>query len=259
MSKKGAEVKAKQDREEKPQQKVMYSVSDDSAAPKTGERQPRPLSFGKIVLRLAFTTVFLSVIALASIVLTYYVAHKGGVAHEAVDYIVNNHMAKKEVPKQMKLFSFLMIAVAFFHTFASHLVTLISKQVSLRKGINFGAPRSQVNDLTGLTARASAAHLNAHEAFPGFAAAVIVAVLAGVQPVTVATLSLTFIAFRTVYYPAYWFNIPPARTLVWLGGWFTTAALFLTILYPSMFDATPQQWLGHLKETFPQYLEKLNR
>jgi len=238
----------------------MYAVSDDQSRDSTsvkGDRTQRPLGFGKIVLRLIITTVFLSTIAAASLVALYFVAHKGGPAHDAVDYVINQYMGKKELPKQLKLFSLLMVGVAFLHTFLSHLVTLVSKQISLRKGINFGNPRSQASELTGLTARASAAHMNSHEAFPGFAAAVLCALTASVAPMTVATLAMTFIIFRTLYYPVYWFNIPPLRTFFWLVGWFSTVALFVTILIPDAFDASPQQWIAHLKELMPPQLSHL--
>jgi len=258
MPKKGIEVKAK---EEQPQQaKVIYSVPADGAVPpKTFERPPRP-GFGTIVFRLIVTNIILSTLTIAALVFTYYVAHKGGIAQQWAERLAATYVPKGK--DQLKIFSFLMVGVAFLHTFLSHIITLIGKTVSLRKGINLSAPRSQVNDLTGFTARAFAAHLNAHEAFPGFAAGVIVAILSGVPPLTVASLSLAFVVFRSLYFPTYWFNIPPARTFFWLAGWLCTVALYVSILNPTLLDAPPAQWVSHIQktlETFPGQFDQLRK
>ena len=66
--------------------------------------------------------------------------------------------------------------------------------------------------------RANAAHLNAFEAFAPFAAAVLMAQLAGVDPVLVVRLSLAFIALRVLHAIFYLADKPPLRSLSWLGG-----------------------------------------
>ncbi|MFT3897648.1 MAG: MAPEG family protein [Thermomonas sp.] len=66
--------------------------------------------------------------------------------------------------------------------------------------------------------RANAAHLNAFEAFAPFAAGVLMAQLAGVDPALVVRLSLAFVAFRVLHAIFYLADKPPLRSLSWLGG-----------------------------------------
>jgi len=240
MSKKGADIKAI--KEEKPQSKVMLSTDPDSV--KT-IKTPRPDTFGRKLYRLVATTVFLTVVTSAAIVLAYYLAHKGGPAHQAVQQIAATYMTKKELPKQLTLFSYLLIGVAFAHTFVSHVIGLILKTVTLRRGVDLSAPRAQTNELTGITARAAAAHLNSHEAFSGFAAGVLCATLSGVQPMTIATIALAFIGLRTIYYPLYWFGAAPIRSIVWVAAWFLTLSLYVTLVYPEILDTPVQQWISY--------------
>ena len=77
-------------------------------------------------------------------------------------------------------------------------------------------PRTWQSRLAGLPARAHAAHLNSFEAFPPFAAAVIVAhVLQAPQP-RVDGLALAFIALRLGYGVCYLAGWATLRSLVWV-------------------------------------------
>ncbi len=67
--------------------------------------------------------------------------------------------------------------------------------------------------------RANAAHLNAFEAFAPFAAGVMMAQLAGVEPATIALLALVFVALRVLHGVLYLADVATARSLVWLGGY----------------------------------------
>lgn len=87
-------------------------------------------------------------------------------------------------------------------------------------------PRAWQSTLSGLPARAHAAHLNSFEAFPLFAAAVIVAHLAGVAQPLIDALALTFIALRLIYGVCYLGNWPRLRSLVWFAGLGCVVALF---------------------------------
>jgi len=262
MPKQGSEVKPKG--EEKSQTKVMYSVNEKDA-PKvdtTSSSPPssgRPLSFGILLARVIGTAVFLTFVALSAAALTFYVVRKEGPAQQAVDLITNNYLSKKDVPKQIKLLSLVLVGVAFAHTVVTHIVALFAKQVNLRKGVDLANPRSRNNDLTGFAQRAYNAHLNSHEAFPGFAAGVVCAVLAGVPPVTVATLALGFIGFRTVYYFVYWFNIPPVRSVVWFGGVLCTLGLFATMLNPVLFDSTWEQLSAQVVEILSEQVNTVKK
>ena len=65
---------------------------------------------------------------------------------------------------------------------------------------------------------AHAAHLNAFEAFAPFAAAVLMAQLAGVSPERIAPLAVTFIVLRVLHGVFYFAAIPLMRSLVWFGA-----------------------------------------
>ena len=73
--------------------------------------------------------------------------------------------------------------------------------------------------------RANAAQLNAFEAFPAFAAGVLMAQLAGVDPQRIATLSVAFVALRALHGVCYLTGLHVARTLVWFAGLGCVAAL----------------------------------
>jgi uncharacterized MAPEG superfamily protein len=89
-------------------------------------------------------------------------------------------------------------------------------------------PRAQQATLTGWGARAVAAHLNGFETFAPFAAAVLVAHLAGGSPQLVDALAVTFVVSRLVYVTCYLTNLSTLRSTVWSVGFLVTLALFLT-------------------------------
>ncbi|WP_256645790.1 MAPEG family protein [Thermomonas paludicola] len=62
------------------------------------------------------------------------------------------------------------------------------------------------------------AHLNAFEAFPAFAVAVLMAQFAQVDPQRVAWLAMTFIAFRILHGIFYIAALQYLRSLAWMGG-----------------------------------------
>lgn len=65
---------------------------------------------------------------------------------------------------------------------------------------------------------ANGAHLNAFEAFPAFAAGVLMAQLAGVDPGRVSMLAIAFIVFRVLHGIFYLTGTHGLRSLVWMGG-----------------------------------------
>jgi uncharacterized MAPEG superfamily protein len=82
-------------------------------------------------------------------------------------------------------------------------------------------------DLTGYRKRAYAAHLNAYEAFPFFAAAVLTAFVLKADPFTTNALALTFIIARIAYAVFYISNQATLRSVAWLVGWAACIALFI--------------------------------
>jgi uncharacterized MAPEG superfamily protein len=89
-------------------------------------------------------------------------------------------------------------------------------------------PRAWEARLAGLPARANAAHLNSFEAFPLFAAAVIVAQLAQAPQARVDQLALAFIALRVGYGVCYLAGWHWLRSLVWLLAFACCVMLFVT-------------------------------
>jgi len=80
------------------------------------------------------------------------------------------------------------------------------------------APRRNVAKLEGLAARAHGAHLNAFEAFPFFAAAVIVSQIVEGPSVTVGWLALSFVVARVGHMVFYLADRPPLRSTCFFIG-----------------------------------------
>ncbi len=80
-------------------------------------------------------------------------------------------------------------------------------------------PRSQ---------RAYAAQLNAYEAFPPFAASVLMAQFAQVDGQRIIWLAVAFIVFRILHGIVYIADRHALRSLVWFGGFFCVVGLMLS-------------------------------
>ncbi len=98
-----------------------------------------------------------------------------------------------------------------------------------------GAPGYNNKDPRGWVAKQDAfrvrnaynAHLNAFEAFPTFAAAVLMAQFAGVDPGHANLLAMAFIGFRFLHGVFYVAGKAAMRSLVWMGGLACTVALMV--------------------------------
>ena len=66
--------------------------------------------------------------------------------------------------------------------------------------------------------RANAAQMNAFEAFPAFAAAVLLAQLAGVDHGRIAVLAVAFVVARFLHGAFYLADLAPMRTVAWFIG-----------------------------------------
>ncbi len=73
--------------------------------------------------------------------------------------------------------------------------------------------------------RGYAAHLNAFEAFAPFAAGVLAAQAAGVDPGRIATLSVAFIVCRILHGVFYLADLHAFRSFSWMGGFGCVLAL----------------------------------
>jgi uncharacterized MAPEG superfamily protein len=125
------------------------------------------------------------------------------------------------------------MTIPLFCVFVAFLLTMASKgPVALAMarqpgGYDNKTPREQQASLQGWGRRAVAAHLNSFEAFPAFAAAVLVASIAAGDPVWTARLSVVFVIARALYVPLYVFDFDRMRSLVWTVGFGSTVGIFL--------------------------------
>jgi uncharacterized MAPEG superfamily protein len=94
------------------------------------------------------------------------------------------------------------------------------------KGYDNSDPRAWLAQQTGFRARANAAQANCFEAFPFFAVGVILALLTGVDPQLVDTLSLFFLAMRVAYVFFYITDKAKWRTMVWSAAYLTVVAFY---------------------------------
>ena len=75
--------------------------------------------------------------------------------------------------------------------------------------------------------RAYNAQLNSYEAFAPFAASVLMAQFAGVDPQRIGLLAMAFVAFRILHGIFYITNVHAMRSLVWFGGFACVVALIV--------------------------------
>jgi len=86
---------------------------------------------------------------------------------------------------------------------------------------------------TGFRARANAAQANCFEAFPFFAAGVVLAFLAGVDQAQIDCLSVVFICTRIAYIGCYLADKATFRSIIWAAGYFCIIALYVLAIQAS--------------------------
>jgi uncharacterized MAPEG superfamily protein len=91
-----------------------------------------------------------------------------------------------------------------------------------------GNPRDPGFYTPGLRARSQGAHLNGYEAFPFFAAAVILAEMRTVPQGTVNALAVAFVVARIVYVLMYLGDRPTLRSVVWFAGFACNLGIFFS-------------------------------
>ena len=89
------------------------------------------------------------------------------------------------------------------------------------------APRTQMDSLPPQRQRAYWAQLNGFEAFPPFAAAVIVAHVAGAAQPWGDSLAMTFVVLRVIYTALYIYGKPTSRSVIWTAGFACVVGLFV--------------------------------
>lgn len=95
------------------------------------------------------------------------------------------------------------------------------------EGYNNARPRVFLANLEGWPQRANWAQKNALEAFPPFAAGVIVAHLAGGNQLLIDVIAGVFLAARILHGAAYIRDQHKLRSIVWLVGFLCVIGLFL--------------------------------
>lgn len=88
-------------------------------------------------------------------------------------------------------------------------------------------PREWLDRLEGWQKRAHWVQLNSFEAFPFFAAGVIVAQMAGAAQATIDGLAVTYILLRLIYGLCYIFDKAVLRSLVWTAALGCVVAMFV--------------------------------
>jgi len=98
---------------------------------------------------------------------------------------------------------------------------------STARGYDNSKPREWLEKLEGRAARANWAQENSYEAFPPFAAGVIVAHLTGADQTAIDVVAGLFILLRVGHGIAYITDRDLIRSLLWLGGFGCTLGFFL--------------------------------
>ena len=96
-----------------------------------------------------------------------------------------------------------------------------------RSGYDNHLPRVGVEQLPPAKQRAYWAHLNAFEAFPAFAAAVIIAHLAHASQPVVDGLAIAFVVARVAHLLLYMRDLATLRSIAWTVGMGCVIALFV--------------------------------
>ena len=118
--------------------------------------------------------------------------------------------------------AFWCVLVAGFLPYAATLTAKIGA-----KGFDNRNPRDWLGKQDGFRRRANAAQHNGFEAFPLFAAAVLVAQAAGAPQPRVDLLAVIFVLARLFYTAVYVADLPKLRSLAWFAGIGSVVAIFL--------------------------------
>lgn len=121
------------------------------------------------------------------------------------------------------------MTLAFWCVLVAGLLPYVSTLAAKIGGERFDNrnPRDWLAGQSGFRRRANAAQLNGFEAFPLFAAAVVIADLAGADQPRIDQLAVAFVLARVVYTIFYFADMPLLRSLAWAAGIGCSVALFV--------------------------------
>jgi uncharacterized MAPEG superfamily protein len=107
-------------------------------------------------------------------------------------------------------------------------LSILPAKLEGRRDYDNANPRDPRFYTAGLRARSQGAHLNGYEAFPFFAAAVILAEMRSVPQSTVNALAVAFLLVRIAYVLLYLTDRPTSRSVVWSVGFACNLAIFFS-------------------------------
>jgi uncharacterized MAPEG superfamily protein len=110
---------------------------------------------------------------------------------------------------------------------AALLPTVVVSFAKVGSGTDNHNPRAGIDNLPGPRRRAYAAHLNAYENFPFFAAAVIIAITMGASISTVNALAVVYIVLRIAHAAFYIRDMASARSLAFTVAYVVNIAIFI--------------------------------
>jgi uncharacterized MAPEG superfamily protein len=121
------------------------------------------------------------------------------------------------------------MTTAFWCVLAAALLPYLATTIAKVGGERFNNrnPRGWLDHQQGFRKRAHNAQLNSFEAFPFFAAAVIIAHLAHAPQDRVDVVAVIFVLARLGYLICYLADWHWMRSLVWLVGWLACLTIFL--------------------------------
>ncbi|MFM9975474.1 MAG: MAPEG family protein [Beijerinckiaceae bacterium] len=125
------------------------------------------------------------------------------------------------------------MSVALWSVLFAALLPILTVGFAKRMGgrYNNNDPRKTAAQYEGVAKRAYAAHQNGYEAFPLFAAAVLVAEMKGAPRGLVDMLALGYVALRIGYVGAYMADKPNLRSILWALSLFAAIAIFIAPLW----------------------------
>jgi uncharacterized MAPEG superfamily protein len=118
------------------------------------------------------------------------------------------------------------MTMAFWCVLVAALLPYVPVSIATR-GLDPKLPRRGVTNLEGLPARAYSAHLNAFEAFPPFAAAVVISHLVEGGSATVNWLAVLFVVARLGHMGFYLSDRQPLRSASFFVGLLVVIAIFV--------------------------------
>ena len=121
------------------------------------------------------------------------------------------------------------MTIAFWSILAAALLPYLSILIAKAgaRGFDNHQPRTWYQSFEGYRQRAIWAQQNSFEIFPLFAAAILLAHLAGAEQARVDGLAIAFVASRLAYIACYLADLALVRSLVWTFGLLCCVMLFV--------------------------------